>query len=725
MKINEILSCYKADDINALCKKITGYDLNEKNLNLDKIKEYWNFVGDNPSNASVINMLKKGEKGLIERITNGIDAVIEKQVNKMDCIPISAGKVIQKAFPKYFAHCADIRRGDSIKNNACDAADQVIVAVSDGSRSSRPTFDVVDKGTGITGDNFSKTILSINKGNKLSKDKQYLIGAFGQGGSTSLSFAYATIIISKISDQYFFTIVKQVDLSDYKNVAYVYLTIDGKIPTLERDSEFEEKWINSFIESESGTFIRMIEMDISQDIAQLDAAKPRGLADFINTELFNVGLPVTVIENRKNYQSNEHAQNRISYGSDLKLCTWKTYVKDDYSGTTIIDFNNKAYQVHFYAILPEKEEEWSSDSKCRDVFEQINIYDDPIIYTVNGQTVSTEGFTKIKNSGLTQLKYRLLVVINLDLLGKDKYKFFTTDRSQIKVNDDSRGLLDEIVLKISSEEKLRDLNSKIASLSLNKGIDDEKQKIIANKVKDQYAKYLKNEGKMKFTHPSKPHRPKPRKDYLDHIESLEIVTSREFFYKDEQINIMLSTGADKYVNEQAHIYCYLNGKQFTLMVPTFSKGMITYKADKGDIKVGHYDLQFEYFDTNNNSIQSNIFAFDVLDEESDPNKPEKHTKVPNIEYRCNPEAELIMDIAKIESEGKVIVTYNNQHQLLYAEVYGKKAQESELKDLTDEYLGPTTLFALFMNEEYENLDNYKKNKIIINFIKAQLTQFNN
>ena len=53
--------------------------LEEKNLTFGKVSSNWKFLGNSSSNGSTVQMLKTGEKGLIERITNAIDAVIEKQ----------------------------------------------------------------------------------------------------------------------------------------------------------------------------------------------------------------------------------------------------------------------------------------------------------------------------------------------------------------------------------------------------------------------------------------------------------------------------------------------------------------------------------------------------------------------------------------------------------------------------------------------------------------------
>lgn len=726
MKLSRLLSIYKDCHVNELCVELTGHTLNEKNLNYSDINNYWKFVANNPSNASIINMLRRGEKGLVERITNGIDAVIEKKASAVGTGK-SSESVLKKAFPEYYERCQKIRKGLANSNNVCDAGNQVMVAVSDGSRSSRPTYDVVDKGTGIKGEDFPSTILSINKGNKLSSDKQYLIGAFGQGGSTSLSFANATIIISKINGIYYYTIVKQVDLQDYKNVAYVYLTIDNKIPVCEVDKiTYEEEWLQQFINTESGTLVRMVEMNISPEVSNLDSSKPHGLYDLINTELFDVGLPISVYENRQSFTSNAHSQNRTSFGSALKLCTRKKYLKDEYSGSLNIDFDNKPYKIDYYAILPPEEDDWSSDSKCRSTFEQINIYDDPIIYTVNGQTVSTEGFTKIKNGGLNQLRYRLLVVINLDLLGKAKYKFFTTDRSQIKVTEDSKGLLQAVVQKICHEPKLVELNSRIAGLALSKGLDAEDIARIADQVKNEYSQYVKNGGLVKYTHPTNPPKPPNQKDYADHVVELTIISNKNEFCKDEEVFFMLKTGAEKYVNQNAHIYAYIDSHATTVLLPTFSRGVISWKATAKEVGYGKHSVFFNYYGDNRETIESEKFVFEVFDRNSSQNNsPVKHSKTPNIEIGCNPNAELIIDLARNEEEGKIIVTYNNVHQLLYDQVYGKQAKESDLKEVTDRYLKPVILFILFMGDAYENIEKeVDKNQMVVNFIKAQLTTYN-
>ena len=78
IKVDELINIYKSVDLNKFLKKYTGLTLEENNLTLFKIQSQWKFLGNNSSNASAVGILTNGEKGLIERITNAIDAVIEK-----------------------------------------------------------------------------------------------------------------------------------------------------------------------------------------------------------------------------------------------------------------------------------------------------------------------------------------------------------------------------------------------------------------------------------------------------------------------------------------------------------------------------------------------------------------------------------------------------------------------------------------------------------------------
>lgn len=726
ISIKKLLSIYKASEVDDLLKECCGKTLNEPWLKQSDIEEQWKFLGNNPSNGSSVNILGNGEKGLIERITNAIDAVIEKKVITLNLgTPSCASKVISKAFPGYYANCQKILEGASTHSLAKDAEDQVILAVNDSSRSTKPTFDVVDCGTGIEGSEFPNTILSLNHGNKLKRDQQYLIGAFGQGGSTSLPFTYATIIISKFEGKLFWTIIKQVDLQDYKNSCFVYLQLEGQIPEAKIDEIDDEcpDYLRRFVNQESGTLVRMIETEISPEYRKNEITKPRTLSDYINTQLFNVGLPIDLIDNRKNFQGNAHTQDRNAYGTFMKLKTWKTYVHDEYSGTLKVLINNQTYNVDYYMILPAKEEDWGNDHKAEDAMRQFNVTGDPVIYTVNGQTITTESFTKIKNAGLNFLRNRLLVVINLDVLGIDKYKFFTSDRARIKDTDKTKGFFDQVVKALSEVEKLKEINSIIADKSINESVDTDTVNEIASDVKSDYNKYLKGGATLKVNTKTPHEHIVPDEEYLDHIEALTLNMAKTTFYIDQIINVVLKTGAQKYVNNAAKIYFFIDGKSFYSATPSYMNGRIQYSfsATATGCGVGKHVIKFCLFDEKRYcfSLESNEIAIEILDQRAPVNERIQRDKVLDLKILMVSEATLICDIAKNETDKTILAKLCLDSDELRAEVYGLAASDDEVKSLQTKIIKPIVLFALFQGGKYDNLPTDEdRNRVIISLIKS-------
>lgn len=112
IKVDELINIYKSVDLNKFLKKYTGLTLEENNLTLSKIQTQWKFLGNNSSNASAVGILTNGEKGLIERITNAIDAVIEKQKAKFNIgVAKNSDVIIKKAFPKFYENKVGVAKG--------------------------------------------------------------------------------------------------------------------------------------------------------------------------------------------------------------------------------------------------------------------------------------------------------------------------------------------------------------------------------------------------------------------------------------------------------------------------------------------------------------------------------------------------------------------------------------------------------------------------------------
>lgn len=721
IRIEEVLSIYKEIQIDELLKKYTGLDLNEKNLSYDKIKDHYRFLGSSCSNGSNVGQLTTGEKGLVERITNAIDAVIENQKNKCSITsPKDSSFVIRKAFPNYYSNMQDVINDNVDRSLAKDAENQVIVAVNDGSKSNKPTFDIIDKGTGLLGSEFENTILSINHGNKLSRDKSYLIGAFGQGGSTSLPFTYATIILSKKNGHISFTIIKRVELIDYKNLVYVYITIDNSIPELDYSNfQSNDEYLENFInKSESGTLVRMVESEISKRFRDNEVTKPGMLGDYLNTELFNVGLPVKIIENRANYKTNVHLQNRSIYGSHLKLKTSKRYVKKDYCGTINIEHNNRTYNIDYFILLPNNEEKWGSEAECKKVFEQFNVYYDPIIYTVNGQTITTEKYTKLNNAGLNFLRYRLMVVINLDVLGTEKYRFFTTDRARIVDSDLTHGFLDKIVKALASTQQLVDMNGIIGEKSVSSSIDQNFLDEVSKQVKNEYSKFLKT-GNVITGKSGHHYNSTSEEIYEDRIVTLDITSSKREFYIDENVTFVVTTKAQKHINEEAIIGCFLNDKSYNDLQRTFMNSRIQYSINAGVLNKGSYTIQFIYFNFQYATLESEKIKFEVTSEKNPEKEVKSLTKGLDLNIVIVDEATLICDVARDLVNKKIDIKLCLDSDQLRSEIYGLSASSDEVSKIKNRIIKPIALFSLFCRDLYDNIENDDdKNRIILSFIKA-------
>lgn len=189
------------------------------------IKVGWRNVGDRPINYPTVHMTSSPIVSLVERITNAIDAIFEKYAEET---PESKKIRSPRTFAEEVIGFTDNLLPESVKRRKKYSADSSGISVNlwDGDDENTPTVDVRDNGIGLTRSQFPDGILSLNKSNKIIK--WFVMGQFGQGGSTALAFSEYTIILSKRFDgaanEFAFTIVKREPrANDQKFPTYVYL----------------------------------------------------------------------------------------------------------------------------------------------------------------------------------------------------------------------------------------------------------------------------------------------------------------------------------------------------------------------------------------------------------------------------------------------------------------------------------------------------------------------
>ncbi len=150
----------------------------------------WRPFGDNLSNISTIGLAQKPGRSITERLTNAMDALLDSR----RLTAIEEPNTPTMAAAQWFG------RPPSGPDNGLfnwDYAEknhdrQIAVVLNNSGRETAPTIDVVDRGAGLTSEQFSRTILTLQGGNKI--QKPCLIGSFGQGGASALGFCdYAVI----------------------------------------------------------------------------------------------------------------------------------------------------------------------------------------------------------------------------------------------------------------------------------------------------------------------------------------------------------------------------------------------------------------------------------------------------------------------------------------------------------------------------------------------------
>ncbi|MCU1600549.1 MAG: hypothetical protein JWO22_1258, partial [Frankiales bacterium] len=194
-------------------------DVAEIKAYLDAQGSAWRPVGNRENNAGIIDVGTSPGSALVERITNSADAMLELEymLNPKPQV-VTPFQAAVEYFGVPLNGVADL----SDKQRRA-LASNISVLLHDSDSDRRPTVAITDKGIGLTPELLPSTILSLNDSNKLSK--LYLMGTYNQGGSASLSFSKATVIVSRrhikllgaYADRIAFTIIEQRD-DDTKKV---------------------------------------------------------------------------------------------------------------------------------------------------------------------------------------------------------------------------------------------------------------------------------------------------------------------------------------------------------------------------------------------------------------------------------------------------------------------------------------------------------------------------
>lgn len=257
---------------------------------------HWVPVGRDRGNGGRIKLAGEPMNPLAERLVNGMEAQIElariRELAKDASAKVPGNP--REAVLRYFGfpRMDQIERLDDDERKAKSAmADKVrkdlTITLNFEKKSKEFAVTVRDNGMGQAPENMHKTLLSLGRTEKA--DKPYLIGVFGQGGSSAFSIAKYSVVVSRRAADIRkgnegagagWTIVREIQPKGRRDPYYAYLaaTEDGQVPVAE--AAHAEKF------GQGAHFCH-----IAYDFGASETAISRAMYQSLNHVLFNPVMP--------------------------------------------------------------------------------------------------------------------------------------------------------------------------------------------------------------------------------------------------------------------------------------------------------------------------------------------------------------------------------------------------------------------------------------------------
>lgn len=425
----------------------------------------WRPVGDRKNNSGTIQAGGDPARSLIERVTNGIDAVIElshhEHHGKPDC------RTPREAAQAWFGVPASGLHKLTSGARRKLAQGAVTLTLSPGDGKAKRTVTVADKGLGLTAEQMPKTILSLNAENKI--DKFYLSGAFGQGGSATFASSDYTLIASRSIKEptvVAFTVVKLEPPQGIKLGTYSYLTVSGALPTTVHIPD-------AF--GDFSTIVKHFGYDLDDYPSPLG---PNSIYGRAQAMLFEPILPFW-------FENKVHGYSRTIKGSRTAL----NGARDEDEDESKLVHSNPLFFVdlgeHGFLGI----EYWVLEPSTKTAPNKAFVNGSkPIVLTINGQTHAEWPASILrKDAELMHLASRMVVHLDCNQLSFDaKRVLFVSNREESRKGLVQNMMLQELISALKSDERLAQLEED-ARLAGTK----EKDETAEREVRKEVAKMLR------------------------------------------------------------------------------------------------------------------------------------------------------------------------------------------------------------------------------------------
>jgi hypothetical protein len=436
----------------------------------------WRPVGDRRNNIGTINIGSEPGLAIVERVTNMFDAMLELGHS------LNPGKKVTSPQEAAHVYFGVPNSGLCDMDNPRPIAENMVLSLDDSGTNNHPTIVVHDRGTGQTAADFPKTLVSLNEENKVGKP--WTMGTYGQGGSGTLGFCKATIILSRrhpkllngADDQIAWTIVlKRYDSS--KIVANYEFLVGNDNEVFSLDPML-------FPNFEHGTRFVHVEYDL-----QIRGPFTTNPFQFFNAALFDPILPFILTGTRtkeKKYGS------RVILGNTARLRNIeraKGPIEMAHTDAIKLDLGPKyGIAIAHYWIL-RRPESASTSSDPTASYVQANY---AISMTLHGQRQDAEARYWIRKTTLLSFLYKRMI-IQIDatgLTGEAKAELFASTRERGRIGDIRSEIYRNLASCLRLDPDLKELNYEEKERLLKKSTD-----AASDKVRQRLGRYIRHKLK--------------------------------------------------------------------------------------------------------------------------------------------------------------------------------------------------------------------------------------
>jgi len=504
--LNELLTTTSSSGIRKILKSIGDRNDLEIDEVFGELSYFWHPYGDNTSNLSTIGLATKPGRSLTERITNAEDAILEDRALSGVTLPKSPRAAAKQWYDRPISgpDCGLFQWDYSVHGY-----DRFVnIVLNSSGFENAPTIDVIDQGIGIRPSDFPNTILSLQAGNKISKF--HLVGAFGQGGSSTLAFCEYAVIVSRHKEDnriVGFTIVKVMALNEnYKEDSYVFLASRDEngnvtVPSVEvPDGPIDVYQVNSEVSLPSikhGTIVRHIGYKLG-DVAGSLGPAPGNLYHYLHCSIFDPLFPFRIVDLRIPGKEKDElvtgSRNRL-----MKLAHKSKGSEIEETGSEIRHYrpmefvvphgtNETSLGIEYWVVFNHKKRKDGSVT-LRPQSNEIYINTGhPIVGTLNGQNQGELTAKLLRDIGFSMLSKHIVIHIDASNVNRTvRRELFSTSREGFKDGDILRGITKVLEKMLSEDDELqkieRELTEKLARQEA-KSTDDEVKKQVTKLLLD-------------------------------------------------------------------------------------------------------------------------------------------------------------------------------------------------------------------------------------------------